>query len=395
MKPNVLVLVGSFQQGGSERQAVQLTRLLHESGRYRMHIASLDGRGALRGEVERLGLGDIPEFRLHSFYDFNAIGQISRFAHYLRKHKIDIVQTYDFYTNVFGMAAATVARVSVRIAACRETDGLRTKAQKWTERRAFSLAHGIVVNSNAVRQQLTNDGVRAERIVTIYNGMDTQRIALPPDLRRADILAALKLSADDRRRYVTIVANMHHPMKDQATFLRAGQRVLQVVPEAAFVLAGDGRLRDSLQALAAQLGMERDVFFLGSCTRVSELLGVSEVCVLCSKGVEGFSNSLIEYMAAAHPVVATNIGGAREAVVEGETGYLIEPGDDATLASRIISLLRDPERARRMGEQGLRVVKEHFSCEAQLERVETLYERLLTGNGVLFTKAVRGDGYSG
>jgi glycosyltransferase involved in cell wall biosynthesis len=104
----------------------------------------------------------------------------------------------------------------------------------------------------------------------------------------------------------------------------------------------------------------------------------SEVCVLSSSGTEGFSNSIIEYMAAARPVVATDIGGAREAVVEGETGYIVAPGDDAALAARIISLLRDAEGARRMGERGLQVVKEKFSCAAQVENVENLYERLLT-----------------
>jgi glycosyltransferase involved in cell wall biosynthesis len=377
MKPNVLELIGSFQQGGSERQGVQVTRLLHESGRYSVHLACLDSSGVLRAEAERLGLGAIPEYRLNSFYDRNALVQLRRFARYLREHRIDVLQTYDFYTNVFGMAAAAMARVPVRIAACRETDGIRTPAQKWTERRAFNLAHMVVANSDAVRRQLINDGVRADKIVTVYNGMDTERVAPLSGLKRDEILKALGLPTDDGRRFVTIVANMHHPMKDQGTFLRAAKRVREAVPEAAFVLAGEGRLKEGWRALAAELGLENDAFFIGRCGRVSELLAVSSVCVLCSKGVEGFSNSIIEYMAAARPVVATDIGGAREAIVEGETGYIIEPGDDQKLAERIISLLKEPERARQMGEQGLRVVKQKFSCEAQLESIESLYARLL------------------
>ncbi|HZG52592.1 MAG TPA: glycosyltransferase, partial [Pyrinomonadaceae bacterium] len=207
--------------------------------------------------------------------------------------------------------------------------------------------------------------------------MDTSRVAPRPDLRRADALALLGLPTDGERRFVSIVANMRHANKDQATFLRAARRVSEVVPEAAFVLAGEGGLRESLVALAAELGLAERAFFPGRCAHVPELLAVSEVCVLSSNGTEGFSNSIIEYMAAARPVVATDIGGAREAVVEGETGYIIRPGDEVALAERILSLLGDPERARRMGERGLQVVKEKFSCAAQVENVENLYERLL------------------
>ena len=379
MKPNVLLFIDSFAQGGTERQVVQLARLLKESGRYHIHLACLSGEGVLRAEAERLGFTDIPEFPLTSFYDRNMLVQLRRCAALIREREIDIVETHDFYTNIFGMTAATLARRrhGARIASRRETDGTKTRKQKWVQQRAFKLADAIVANAEAVRRELIRDGVEAAKIQTIYNGMDTSRVAPRPDLRRADALALLGLPTDGERRFVSIVANMRHANKDQATFLRAARRVSEVVPEAAFVLAGEGGLRESLVALAAELGLAERAFFPGRCAHVPELLAVSEVCVLSSNGTEGFSNSIIEYMAAARPVVATDIGGAREAVVEGETGYIIRPGDEVALAERILSLLGDPERARRMGERGLQVVKEKFSCAAQVENVENLYERLL------------------
>lgn len=377
MKPNVLQLVGSFRQGGSERQAVQTARMLHLSGRYNVHVACLDSDGVLREEIERLGFTEIPEFRLGSFYDRNAVRQLRRFARYLRERRIDVVQTYDFYTNVFGMAGAFMARVPARIAARRETEGVRTSAQKFVERRAFNLAHVVAANSEAVRREIIRSGVPARKVVTIYNGMDTARVAPREDLNRAQVLEELGLPTGGRR-FVTIVANMHHPMKDQATFLRAARRVRDEVGDAAFVLAGEGELTEELRAQARELGLEGDAFFIGRCARVADLLAVSEVCVLSSKGVEGFSNSIIEYMAAARAVVATDVGGAREAVVHGETGYITRPTDDEEMARRIISLLKDPDAARAMGERGLRVVREKFSCEAQLAEIERLYERLLS-----------------
>ncbi|HEY0081564.1 MAG TPA: glycosyltransferase [Pyrinomonadaceae bacterium] len=377
MKPNVLLFIDSFAQGGTERQVVQLARLLAESGRYQIHLACLHGEGVLRAEAERAGFTDIPEFPLTSFYNRNMLVQLRRAAAFMRERSIAVVETHDFYTNIFGMTAAALARVPARIASRRETEGLRTPAQAFVQRRAYDLAHAIIANAEAVRRELIRDGVRAEKILTVYNGMDTERVAPRPDLRRDDALALLGLPTDGSpRRFVPMVANMWHPSKDQATFLRAARHVHAAVPEAAFVLAGEGELQESLRALAAELGLGSHVFFTGRCAHVPELLAVSEVCVL-SSGAEGFSNSIIEYMAAARPVVATDVGGAREQIVEGETGYIVPAGDDRGLSERIIALLGDPAGARRMGERGLQIVREKFSCAAQVEQVETLYERLL------------------
>lgn len=378
MKKRVLQLIETFNQGGTERQAVQLTRLLHESNRFEVSVACLVREGPLLCEVERLDLGHIPDFPLNSFYDLNALRQLRRFSSFLREREIDLVHAHDFYTSIFGMSASAIARVPARIASRRETDGIRTPAQRWVERRSYNLAHAIVANAEAVRQQVIKEGVPARKIVTVYNGLDVARLTPPPDFRREEMLGLLGLPREQRR-FVTIVANMRHVIKDQRTFLRAARRVRDAIPEAAFILAGEGEQVEPLRAFARELGIERDAFFIGRCAKVAELLTISDVCVLSSKGIEGFSNAIIEYMATARPVVATAVGGAREQVVDGETGYIVQPEDDEAMATHIISLLRDPERARRMGLRGRRIVQEKFSCEAQLERTERLYEQLLTG----------------
>ena len=387
MKPSVLHLIDSFHQGGTERQAVQIVRLLRESGRYNVHVASLNGEGVLREEVSRLGFKEIPSYPLNSFYDRNALSQLRRLRAYLREHKIDVIHTHDFYTNIFGTAAAALARLPARIASRRETVHMRTAAQTFVERRAYNLCHAVVANAEAVRRQLIKEGVPARKIAVVYNGLDMGRLAPSADGRRDESLASLGLPIETKRRFVTIVANMRLAVKDQQTFLRAARRVREAVPEAAFVLAGEGELTDSLRAHAAQLGLERDAFFIGRCGRVAELLAVSDVCVLSSKA-EGFSNAILEYMAAARAVVATDVGGACEAVVEGETGYLVQVGDDATMAERIVSLLKDPACAREMGQRGRRVVEQKFSCEAQLARTESLYDRLLAQASAMHTREV-------
>lgn len=375
MKPAVLQLIDSFNQGGSERQALQLTRLLAESDKFKIHLASLSPDGSLRTTIEDLNLGEIPSFPLKSFYDANAVRQLRRFVRWLKSSQIQIIHTHDFYTNVFGMAAGALARLPVRVASMRETAGMRSATQKKVQQVAYSLAHQIVANSEAVRSTLIAEGIPAEKITVVYNGLDSARLIAQAS-SRAEALSLLGLSVNENSRFISIVANMRLEVKDYPMFLRSARQVLEAEPAAAFLLAGEGELTDSLRALALELGIGDSTYFLGRCERVAELLSISEICVLSSKA-EGFSNSILEYMAAGRPVVVTNVGGAAELVSEGETGYLVSSGDDAAMATRIISLLRDPVRAREMGENGARVVKENFSCAAQLARTESLYDRLL------------------
>jgi glycosyltransferase involved in cell wall biosynthesis len=376
LRPAVLHLIDSFNQGGSERQALQLTRLLSQSGRYKVRMACLSPAGTLRSTIDDLDLGDIPSFPLTSFYNQNAVRQLKRFVRWLQTSGIDIVHTHDFYTNVFGMAGGSVARVSVRVASMRETAEMRSLAQKQVQKVAYSLAHSVVANSKAVADKLISDGIRPDKVSVIYNGLDLKR--LETSVTRSEALSMLGVNVDEARpvRFVSIVANMRHEVKDYPMFLRAARKVKQAVPDAIFLLAGEGELEESLKSLARELGIYEATVFLGRCENVAELLSISDACVLSSKA-EGFSNSILEYMAAGKPVVATNVGGAGEAITEGETGFLVPSGDDEMMAERLASLLLEPDKALKMGAAAKRVVSEGFSCEAQLSRTEHLYETLL------------------
>ncbi len=377
MKPRILQLIDSFDEGGSERQAIDLTRRLYDGGKFEIHLATLKAEGVLRTQIEGLDLGPLPSFPLKSFYGPSGLTQLTKFIRHLRKSKIDILHTHDFYTNIFGMTAGFLAGVKVRIASRRETSGMRTARQLQLQKVAYKLAHQIVANSESVKGKLLEEGIRNSRISLIYNGLDTSRVVAPAKTTRAENLKKLSLPETTiDQRFVTIVANMRHDVKDYPMFLRAAKSVASNVPDAAFLLAGEGELQKSLRQQAAQLGIADRAFFLGRCEHIAELLSVSDVCVLSSKA-EGFSNSILEYMAAGKPVVATNVGGASEAIIENETGYLVPSGDDHLMAKRIVSLLRDPHRARAMGEQGRRVVSEKFSSDAFLANTEALYDRLL------------------
>jgi glycosyltransferase involved in cell wall biosynthesis len=385
LKPVVLQLIDSFHQGGSERQALQLTRLLHDSGHFRVLLACLNPDGVLRSEIETLDVGDVPAFPLTAFYNPQAFSQMRRFARYLKTNQVQVLHTHDFYTNIFGMFAGAFARVPVRVASMRETGGMRTGAQKRLQRLAYILAHQVVANSESVRAELIRQGVPADKTSVIHNGIDLTRVSTGSASNRMDSFARIGLSPplDGKRSYVTIVANMRHEVKDYPMFLRAARCVLEAVPNAAFLLAGEGELMPSLQTLAQELGIGSSTYFLGPCEALADLLSVSDVCVLSSKA-EGFSNSILEYMAAGRPVVATDVGGAREAIIEGVTGYLVPAGDERMMADRIIKLLAREDRSG-LGAEGQKVVREKFSPEAQLTRTAELYGRLLSHSHLVST----------
>jgi glycosyltransferase involved in cell wall biosynthesis len=372
-KPNVLQIGHGFIEGGSERQMIQMAKLLHESGDYEVHIASLTTGGVLRPEVERLQI-PIVDFPLTSFYDANMVRQTRKFVSYVKQHQIKVVHSHDFYSNIFAMSGSTLAGVRGRIASKRETTGTRTPAQATVERYAFRLARAVVANAGAVKEQLVAQGVRDDKVIVIHNGIDVRRFH--QNGTASEALQRLDMASVQGRPLITMVANFEFRVKDQPMLLRAAQRVKAEVPEALFVFAGDGELREEAQQLAEQLGLRESCLFIGRCASVPDLLAASEICVLSSQA-EGFSNSILEYMAAGRAVVATNVGGASEAIVEGETGHLVHAGDDQAMAQRIISLLRDADKRRAMGLNGRRLVEQRFSTERRLADTSTLYKKFV------------------
>jgi L-malate glycosyltransferase len=375
MKPRVLQLIGSFHQGGSERQALSITRMLREEGTFDASIAVLNGDGVLRREAEAIVGGTIEQFPLTSFYTAGFVRQVRRFARHLRSERIDAIHTHDFYTNVFGLAAAALAGVPVRIASKRETTGMRTRMQEMVERAEFAGADRVLANSVAVRDHLRARGVAAEKICVIHNGVDVERF-LPTRISRVSVCSKLGLPTARDVRFITLVANLRHRIKNIPMLLRTAASVMRAHPNVHFVIAGEGELLGELKTRAAELGVAGNVHFIGRCNDVADLLGLSTACVLTSSA-EGFPNVILEYMAAAKPVVATDVGGVAEAVTDGETGYLVASDDDESLSERLASLLSDTHLATRMGAAGRRVVEKRFDSSQQLAAILWMYNERL------------------
>jgi L-malate glycosyltransferase len=367
LKPRVLHLLDSFRQGGSESQALKLASAMDLAGRFEIQIACLDRSGPLLDLLPAQSRSGIPEFKLNTFYDPTMVRRTIEFSRLLKRLHIQIIHTHDFYTNIFGMIGAAVAATPIRIASRREASK-RTPIKRFAERQAYRLSSAVIANCEQVRSELIKEGVHPTKVVTVHNGVQI------PDAFGSGSARAPATSRPHP--VVCIVANLR-PVKDHAMFLRAAKRILERCPKARFVVAGEGQLMSSLQSYAVDLGIGAAVDFLGRCDNVPELLSRSNVCVLSSQS-EGFPNVVLEYMAAGKPVVSTCVGGVGEAITDNLNGFLVEPGDDAKMADRIVALLCNPDLALRMGQKN-RAIAERFSAETQRSRVEALYMRLLDG----------------
>jgi glycosyltransferase involved in cell wall biosynthesis len=306
-----------------------------------------------------------------------ARGFFRSFARILAERTISVLHAYLPAANLLGMAAAVRNRTRVRIvskrALCRYKEG--HPVYSLFEDLANLAACAVMVNSRAVAEDVR----RSERYVEgkmflVYNGMeipaetpDGVRQVLPPDL----ILSESAL-------VVSYVANLRED-KAHLCLVEAAKTVVATVPEARFLLVGrEDREAAPIRARIRALGLERNVVLTGSRKDVPAILRFTRV-VAHPGEQEGLSNAILEAMAAGIPVVASRAGGNPEAVSDGETGLLVPPGDSGALASAILDLLRDPERAKTMGRAGKERARECFSLAAMVTAVEETYLRLLEG----------------
>lgn len=358
--------------GGSERQVLNIRHGLDPS-RFDLHLGCF---GCFDEQIA-VDLSGTPleVYKIRKLYGVRAIKECLRLASYLRQNRIDIVHAYNFYANVFALPAARLARVPVLLASIRDTGEYWTPRQRAVNKVVCRLADRVVVNAEAIKRGLVEEGYRPERIIVIPNG-----IMCPPlkPAHEGSLHQELGLSPDDV--LIGVVSRIAR-LKGLEYFLAAAPDVLARIPRAKFLIIGDNsfepQYREELKEQVVTLGLQDRVIFTGFRLDVPDILSSLAVSVLPSISGEGLSNSLLESMAAALPVVATNVGGNPEVVVDGETGLLVPSRDPAALAEAICRVLLTPGLRQTFGQAGRRRVLDHFSNERMIRTVERLYGDLL------------------
>lgn len=298
--------------------------------------------------------------------DFRAAWRLSRV---IRQLQPQIVHAHDPHAVAMASLALSIAAPDpdVPLVASRRVD-FRLKGNSFS-RWKYRQVDCFIAASDAIRTLLLADGVPAAQVVTVHEGIDVDRVRTTAP---ANVHAELWLPA-----HAPIVGNVAAlvPHKGHRDLIEAAALVVREVPDARFVILGEGPLRPQLERQIADRHLAKHVLLAGFRTDVLSMHRGFDVFALTSV-TEGLGTSLLDAMAAAKPVVATTAGGIPEVVVDGETGFLAAPHDHARLAAAIVRLLEDPALRARMGEAGLARVRERFSVERMVAATADVYRRV-------------------
>ncbi|MGI9383293.1 MAG: glycosyltransferase [Methyloligellaceae bacterium] len=376
---NILYVIGSLELGGAERQLVLITPKLRALG-WRPTIYCLSHRGAQADQVLQAGVEVLePPFQWARKIPFTkALQFLTNFPKLLAIMLLRRPAITHFFlpgAYVVGAPLALMARIPVLIMSRRSLNVYRQrwprmhKVELWLHKRMTA----ILGNSDrVVRQLLELEGCPAEKTHLIYNGIALEGYG--NWTKRSDTRAALQI--EDTTFVAVLVANLI-AYKGHADLIAALAKICEALPRpwAVLCVGRDDGLLAALTERTFELGLSEHVRFLGARTDVPDLLAAADLGLLCSHQ-EGFSNAILEGMAAGLPMVVTDVGGNAEAVVDGETGLVVPAKDPAALGAAILELARDPDRAKAMGAAGRRRAEEQFSMERCVAEYDALYRRL-------------------
>lgn len=287
-------------------------------------------------------------------------------ARELRNWPAHIVQTALPTSDMIGRTLARLAGVPAIFSTIRGRNVDKSNLQKWLDRRTAHLAQAVVFNNrDAVPFAMRHEGVRADQVVYIPNGVPITDARRPASEIRAE------LHTPSEATVIGTVARLH-PSKGQEYLLQAFRLVRNRLPGTVFWLIGDGECRTALESKARELDIAAAVRFAGTRRDVRDILGAIDLFALPSLW-EGMPNALMEAMAAGRPAIASDTDAIRELVIDRKTGWMVKPGDVEGLARTMIEILGDRHLAAEIGHAGMLYVQRHFSLDRMADAYTALY----------------------
>ena len=356
---------------GTERLVAEIARRLDPS-KLDVHVCCLEDSSQLQSLN---GICRTAVFPLASLYSPQGIRQLVSLRSYLESNQIRIVHGFMTKTNILAVLSS-IGSQRIVITSRLNTGYWYTPLWKFVFRILNSGTTRVLTNSEVGRTIVAEaERLDPQKIDVLYQGVDADRFRAGA----GDPAACNRLGIPEAASVIGIVANLR-PVKDLPLFLRAAKIVAERCPQAAFLIVGHGQQLGELQALADELGIHDRVFFTRGEGRVIDCLARMSVACLSSES-EGLSNAILEYMAAGLPVVATDVGGNREAVLDGETGFLVRERTPAAFARPLIELLQNEDLRVRMGKNGLARCRSNFEMGQTIRDLENYYSALTSPTG--------------
>jgi len=369
-RPHVLLLIDHLMAlGGGETNLLKVAELMPPE-LVRCSIATF----RIKPEIQESIHVPVHIFPWKRVYHLDAWKAALALRRLIRDEHVDIVQTYFETSNLWGGIVAKLSG-ALLLSSRRDMGILRKTKHTLAYRVVNRLADRVLAVSEEVKKFCIDaDRIDPNKISVVYNGVDLKHIG-------AEDAGANPYSTADwagASHIITCVANVRR-VKGIDVLVRTAQRVCRELPDAVFLVAGslyEREYSEEVQKMIRDMGLEKNVKLLGFVGDPVPLLKMSNAFCLLSRS-EGFCNALLEAMACGVPPVVTRVGGNPEAIREGENGFMVPVEDDAAAAERLLDLLRNPERAARIGENGRTSAQTRFSAETMIKSLISLYRDLL------------------
>lgn len=369
---NVLRVITWLPVGGIERKIAAVVPRL-DRALFNPRVVCLRERGPLADDLEKAGV----PVDLCPLKSRLSPSGILRLADLMRRERIHIVHAHMYRSSTPATIAARLAGVPVVIAHVHNVNTWETRRQLWMDRFLSRWRRAVVGVSDRVRRDvLERLRIAPEKARVLYNGVDLERFQ--DRSLRAPARKALGLSDDD---LVIIYHGRLVEQKNPRVFARIAAEIAARRPGARMLVAGDGPLREEVAQLAEKAGAGAAIRMLGRRDDIPELLQAADIYVLPSFK-EGFSNALIEAMAAGLAVVATDVGGNAEAVEHGKSGLIVPPREDEALLAAVARLVDHPAERRAMAEAA-RERARRFGLDTMVAEVQELYLELARDAGLI------------
>ncbi len=364
---NVMQMTDITGRGGAEKALVDIALHLDRS-KYNVTVCATRSAGNYQPLLDEAGVTTFVQGR-KSRWD---LGQWIKLVRLMRREQVDVLHTHLFGSNTLGRLLGRLAGVPVVIA--HEHWSTKASREVWVDRALYRLSDRILVPSAASKEMvMRTEGIPAGKIDVVYNGVDTAIFAQGE--KRGEVRSELHISSDAM--VLGIVGRLSEEKGGVDVLIRAVARLCKSNPNLRLLVVGDGPLRGSLEALAAESAPGGEIMFTGTRNDVAHLLSAMDLFVLPSLN-EALPIVVLEAMAAGLPVIATRVGGVPEIVDHEKTGLLVEPGSEDSLYSALDRLIFDADLREQLAQAGRRRVASDFTIERMVERIEGLYEELLT-----------------
>jgi glycosyltransferase involved in cell wall biosynthesis len=368
---NIVLAIQSLEIGGAERQVVELAHGLRLLGR-NVSICCLNRLGPLADEARHRGI-TVDCFNKTNRGDLRVIDQLTK---YLLRNQANVLHTFLFGANLWGTLAGRRAGVSVLLTSDRSGGYYEEKKELCADRLLHAYTDGMITNTSVGKQRIRRQiGIQSDRIHVIFNGMNLERFE-----KKQDPMIMRQVLGFAPASFVVALSGTMRPIKNPLMFMKMARILIAESERFMFLVIGGGPDIPRMQALTKQLGINDRIRFTGPRHDVPELLQASDAGVLCSHW-EGFSNSIMEYMAAGLPVVATDVGGNRDLVQQQYTGFLVRPDDARQMSERLHWLAVDNVMARSFGDAGKAWVRKNCNIMDLAGKTAKIYDEILKYKG--------------